>query len=447
MAEQEVHEGDAPAAQPNIDPQMAMFSHHFHELQIELRAQGVFSQIRVFLGEGNKRFQEWVRDMERARVTLRADDHRMQVLALQSLGGQAAEFCTGLARDGQQLTWEELKRKLKERYSDMADMLYARKSLRHLKQRKGESVQNFHDRLMAVAVEAFQDLDLRTDIIQQQLIEVFVDGLLSDSVARKLIKCKPDTVQGALEIAMEDQQTTRSFNLRRGPSTEVEPMDMDVVESGSDRLTHKGSDRLNTIEQIMQGLTNQVSALHKQLGNGQTHTPHSSAGPGNRGYSGGASSQLRPHQGRGSNVPPGRVFLQQPHNQGPRRGPPRWSADGPSICLRCSWIGHMIRECRQAPAQSPQPRLKESNPLNKGRMGRKEHGTNVPENQIHTIETNTPVCTIRLGERRIEALIDSAADISIASMACLRTPKKAMSQISPKIQPTPVPALVLPSIN
>ena len=47
----------------------------------------------------------------------------------------------------------------------------------------------------------------------------------------------------------------------------------------------------------------------------------------------------------------------------------------------------------------------------KGGRGCNEHSTNVPENQIHSIETNTPVCTIRLGERRIEAPIDSGADI------------------------------------
>ena len=175
---------------------------------------------------------------------------------------------------------------------------------------------------MAVVVEAFQDIDFHTDIIHQQLIQVFVDGFISDSVARKLIKSKQNTIQEALKIAMEDQQTTCSFNLSRGQSIEVEPMNVDVVESGSDTLPHGGSYRLNTLEQMMIGLINQVSALHKQLGYGQTHTPLSSAGPGNGGYRGGSSSQFCPKKGWDSNATLGRGFSWQPHNQGPHRGPP-----------------------------------------------------------------------------------------------------------------------------
>ena len=54
MAEHKVHEGTVPTIQGNIQPQMAMSPHHFNELQIKLRAQGVFSQIRVFSRQEQK---------------------------------------------------------------------------------------------------------------------------------------------------------------------------------------------------------------------------------------------------------------------------------------------------------------------------------------------------------------------------------------------------------
>ena len=137
MAEHKVHEGTVPTIQGNIQPQMAMSPHHFNELQIKLRAQGVFSQIRVFSRQENKRYQEWVRDMERAWVILRTDNRRMQVLAWQSLGARQQSFAQGYYRMAMNLNGRSPKRGLRRGTVATADMLYARKSLRHLKKRKG----------------------------------------------------------------------------------------------------------------------------------------------------------------------------------------------------------------------------------------------------------------------------------------------------------------------
>lgn len=336
---------------------MAIFSHHFHQLQMEMRAQGIYSQIRPFVGEGSRKFSEWVRDMERAKVTLQADDSRMQVLALQTLGGQAAEFCARILKDGQVLAWDTLKSKLKSRYSDLADTQYARQSLRHLRQKKGETVQNFYDRLLAVAEEAFSDLDLDAEVIQQQLVEIFVDGLVSDSMARKLISNRPRDVERALKAAIEEQQANRSFQLRRGRGQEHEPMEVDMVQTdGLNSL-----ERFTSIEKSLKSLKNQIDTLVRQGSQANVRT-NPERGPRPQTYAQVTQRGLNQPTSQGQFDPrPNRQSSQQgpprsgnnhrsPNNnrsmQNASRPLPRWTEDGRPICLRCNAPGHMGHECR-----------------------------------------------------------------------------------------------------
>lgn len=336
----------AEEAQP-VD-QMAVFSHHFRELQMEMRAQGVYSQIRTFSGEGNKQFSEWVRDLERARVTLNATNERMRILALQSLSGPAAEYCSRILRDQPEVTWEVLKESLKTRYSDMSDMLYARQTLRKLKQGKGESVQNFYDRLISLAEEAFDADDIGDDVIQQQIIEIFVDGLTSDPMARKLIRSKPNTLENALKLATEEQQATRSFALRRGTGRSVEPMEVDNLDSSPSRAPqNEAEDRLTAVEETLGSLVTQVTQLVRNQENGPSSPQRTYA----QVVQGGPRPSFTPQ----SNMRPVNPTRNtRPENRGPTRGTSgntwsqtlRWTPDGSPICHKCGQSGHIGRECQ-----------------------------------------------------------------------------------------------------
>ncbi len=117
------------------------------------------------------------------------------------------------------------------RYSDSADVMYAKQMLRCTRQKKGVTVQNFHERVLALAEEAYTIDDLQEHVLQAQLVEIVIDGLVEDRTARRLIKMRPDTIDRALELATEEQQATRTFNLwRRG---EEEPLEVDALAVGS----------------------------------------------------------------------------------------------------------------------------------------------------------------------------------------------------------------------
>ena len=208
--------------------QNAMFTDQFQRLTMEMRAQSAPGKMTNFAGDGNKTFIAWSRGMERASVMLQADDERMRVLTLQTLSGQALEYATRVIKDNPGITWTDLKDKLHAHYRDLSDILYARQSLKHINQQKCESVQNFYDRLLALAEESYTNAELQSTIVQQQLVELFTDGLTNDKIAKKLIKQNPEKLPAALEIAKKEQQYMRTLEFRRRDVTTHKPMEIDM---------------------------------------------------------------------------------------------------------------------------------------------------------------------------------------------------------------------------
>ena len=123
-------------------------------LQMEMRAQGLVKQIRDFSGEGVKWFRDWLKDMERVGNAIDADGERYKSLALQTLRGPAADFVGWRLEETPNMNWQQLKQQLLRQYSDEGEAHLAVLKLRWLKQAKGESVQNFGERIMSLAGEA-----------------------------------------------------------------------------------------------------------------------------------------------------------------------------------------------------------------------------------------------------------------------------------------------------
>ena len=197
-------------------------------ITLELRMQGCSSKIRVFDGGNSEKYQLWLQDMERYLTQLGSDDARARILTLQTLVGPAADFATREIRANPAITWEELKVKLDARYNDMADLAFARQKLRRMTQSRSESVQNYFERLMVHARHAYGETQLQNKFVQQQLVEIFLDGLLDDHMVRRLIRSKPSTLDKALELATAEQQAKKTFDLRRVPYSQEQPMPMEI---------------------------------------------------------------------------------------------------------------------------------------------------------------------------------------------------------------------------
>ena len=86
---------------------------------------------------------------------------------------------------------------------------------------------NFAERIFVAAAEAYPGRGAVEDaVVQQTLVDIFIDGVISNTKAQKLIKAKPATLRAAITLATAEQQAVRAFNLRRG----VEPMEIDSLQ-------------------------------------------------------------------------------------------------------------------------------------------------------------------------------------------------------------------------
>ena len=309
------------------------------EIQLELRAQAVVKNIRDFDGEGSKRFREWLREVERAGNSVGADSDRLKAFASQTLRGVASDFLTRIVSQKPAITWAELRRLLVAQFSDTGDSYLAQAKLTKLKQLKGESIQNFCERIFALAEEAYVGQDLASPVIQSILVDTLIRGALSDHLSKALIKNKPKTLDAALEVALREQTDSKSFELRR---RQEEPMDVSVVNSHNGTLDSK-------LDKIAGGLIQLGDKFEQILA---------------------VQANQRPNQHNRSNVrqlPPQGAQLHanyRPRPQGfenAQRRPQNdfrpnyeWSADGKPICHFCRNIGHTQNKCRKKRFQTAQ---------------------------------------------------------------------------------------------
>lgn len=324
------------------------------DISMEIRVQGLTQHVRSFSGESSNKFHDWARDMDSIACT--ADDKRMKILATRTLSGPAGKFACRLITQNPNITWLELRRQLRDRYSDLKDPYCAREKLQKIRQKKGELMQNFSERLQDVASEVFDDPNSADS--QRTLVEVFQKGVSDDRLARALIRKKFSTLQDAVKFASEEQQTDRTFELCRGKLDTEEPMEIDVVRNDSQ------NDRIEKLEKCLSDVGSKLDKLTKNVVKNQKTNP--TYQPSNQTH----PQQRRQYQAQPQNQRPFQrqqrpnQWQRRPQSQPPRapcqhqqafqpgtepNQPPQryqWTPDGRPICAFCQKVGHTQRVCR-----------------------------------------------------------------------------------------------------
>ena len=226
----------------------------------EIRVQSLTKHVRDFHGEGTGKFMNWLHDMDQ--IAPSCDSKRMCVLATLTLGGSAGTYVSRTLKSDENMSWETLRAKLKERYSD-SDPFMAQEKCRRLHQNKNESVQNFAERLLSAAEEAYSNVN-QTEV-QRTLVEIFQRGVLDDRLARSLIRKKFEKLEEAVKFATEEQLADRTFELYRHHQA-PEPMEVDVIRQQSEE-----AQGLAQIQENIQKLSKQLDRVSRQI---RPQNPH-----------------------------------------------------------------------------------------------------------------------------------------------------------------------------
>ena len=111
-------------------------------------------------------------------------------------------------------TWDQIKEQLSVRFSDVADAQMALSLLRQTRHKACESVHVYAERILSLAEDAYDNQGGAA--VERQLIDIFVDGLVNDQLKMKILRDQPDTLQGAVGVAVNEQNLRKRVEMSHG---------------------------------------------------------------------------------------------------------------------------------------------------------------------------------------------------------------------------------------
>ena len=222
MADGQEQQGQIP-----VDPAVQIFANLTQELtnvSQALTAQGISNIVLKF--DGNpKNYMEWIKSIEKYAILVNLPEARKKLIANQSSGGAVSGFIQRYMAANPNNTWEQLKEQLAVRFSDVTDAQMALSLLRRVRQQQDETIQDFSEIIVSLAEEAYANQG--GDTVERQLIEIFADGLINDQLKIKILREQPNTLQGAVATATNEQNLRARVQMSHQSSSTATPMEVD----------------------------------------------------------------------------------------------------------------------------------------------------------------------------------------------------------------------------
>ena len=159
----------------------------------------------------SKYFKEWVKSIEKYARLVGLADESIRLVAYQASKGPVSDFLKRYMDAHQDHGWDRIKGELRIRFGEIINRQHALLLLRKVKQKVGESVQVYSERLIELAEDANDGNNM-----EATLIGYFIDGLLHDYLKMKVMRDNPQTLNAAIEVATAEQNIRKRFNLRTG---------------------------------------------------------------------------------------------------------------------------------------------------------------------------------------------------------------------------------------
>lgn len=246
----------APPGQGQVQDPVDPAAQAFQNLRLEianvsqvLTTQGVSSTVIKFDGNA-KNYREWIKSIEKYAILTNIADDRKKLIAYQSSSGAVSGFIQRYMVANPNNTWAQLKEQLAVRFSDVTDRQMALSLLRTVKQKQGENIQLFAERILSLAEEAYQNQG--GDAVERQLIDIFVDGIIYDNLKMKILRDQPDTLQGAIAIATNEQNLRTRVQMSHG-SAQRKETPMEVDHSRGQKFKFQNRNRYNRVNTAQSG--------------------------------------------------------------------------------------------------------------------------------------------------------------------------------------------------
>lgn len=179
-----------------------------------LNVQAIAQFIKSYDGSNSTDYKRWIKDIERYALIHKCDDEQKQLLTFQTSSGPVADYVKRYLEGGQGRTFEGLKAALAAGFSDITDVSHALSLLSKCRQKPGQNIQLYANEMQNFVNEAYDPQKVKDQIVQQQLVEFFTDGLREDGIRLKIMRERPKTFDKAVDLAMGEQNLRERLALR-----------------------------------------------------------------------------------------------------------------------------------------------------------------------------------------------------------------------------------------
>lgn len=185
-------------------------------LTTTMGAQGIAKVVPSFDGDA-KNFKNWVKSIEKYARFVGLDNNNTKLVAYQASAGPVSDFLKRYLDLNPGHDWPMIKAELQRRFGEIIDTQHAQLLLRKVKQKPGETIQVYAERLMTLGDDAFEGVP--DDVKDKQMVNYFIDGLLHDFMKMKIMRENPIRLQIAIDVATSEQNLRKRFSLRTGFDT------------------------------------------------------------------------------------------------------------------------------------------------------------------------------------------------------------------------------------
>jgi len=215
---------------------------------------GVFQNIPTFKGD-SKTFKSWIRAIDKfCLISNITEDRKKNLIAYQTCEGPPSDFINRHLSDNGDVTWNDTKQVLQERFGEVYDAELAFSQLRNIRQKSDESVQIYAERIMTLATEAYDGNmnQANLPLIESQITNIFTEGLHDRSVKMACLRRNVTTLNEAVRIALGEQNIRLRFQLRSDCQQNVQlpqPMEVDALTQtrpNQDMSNHKTTPQTNS---------------------------------------------------------------------------------------------------------------------------------------------------------------------------------------------------------
>ena len=190
---------------------IAILNTHFNTLNGALLTQGAFTKIPLFTA--GDEFEDWIFEIEKSAKIHGLSDQSTCFLAWNRSKEIVSKLIARRLEESPDLTWSQLKADLGKVFGQFVDKGHAFTQLTGIVQGKHEDIYSYIERMLKLIELAYERnwKSLDDDLIQWQLISIFMEGLRSCELKRRIYKKNVKKLQEAINIVKEDELSKKRF--------------------------------------------------------------------------------------------------------------------------------------------------------------------------------------------------------------------------------------------